>query len=150
MLPSSPTIGHSRDANPQAPRRCSSIKANVMCFWFWHFAIIIYVFVCCIYCWCRLFFLNMYLRLLCLLLIRMNSRAPRRCSSVAARGYLIRAAHVLFCESDTRCTVLQYRILLDRKVKWANESLKGHPLRWSRSINQCTSPRCVVDRRPHD
>ena len=32
-----------------------------------------------------------------------------------------------FCESDTRCAVLQYRILLDRKSKWANESLRGYP-----------------------
>ena len=32
-----------------------------------------------------------------------------------------------FCESDTRCAVLQYRILLDRKSKWANESLSEAP-----------------------
>ena len=30
---------------------------------------------------------------------------------------------VCFCESNTRCAVLQYRLLLDRKSKWAEGSL---------------------------
>ena len=35
---------------------------------------------------------------------------------------------VLFvCGSDTRCAVLQFRILLDQKGNRANESHKGHP-----------------------
>ena len=29
---------------------------------------------------------------------------------------------MFYCESNTRCAVLQYRILLDRTSKWANES----------------------------
>ena len=33
----------------------------------------------------------------------------------------------LFCESVTRCAVLQHRTLLDRKSTWANESLVVHP-----------------------
>ena len=37
------------------------------------------------------------------------------------------SCNCLFCGSDTRCVVLQYRILLDRKRKGANESLRGHP-----------------------
>ena len=30
-------------------------------------------------------------------------------------------------ESDTRCAVLQYRILLVRRSNWANESFRGYP-----------------------
>ena len=30
-------------------------------------------------------------------------------------------------ESDTRCVVLRYTILLDRTSQWANYSLIGHP-----------------------
>ena len=35
---------------------------------------------------------------------------------------------VFFCESDTRCAVLQCRIQRDRKSKWAYESLRGRLL----------------------
>ena len=41
--------------------------------------------------------------------------------------YIITCVCFDVCESDTRCAVLPYRILLDRKSKWANSSLIGHP-----------------------
>ena len=37
------------------------------------------------------------------------------------------AVDLFFGEIDTRHAVLQYRIVLDRKSKWANEILRGHP-----------------------
>ena len=59
---------------------------------------------------------------------------------------------VYSCEIDTRCAVLQFRILLDRKSKRANESLRGYPsfrsevcenIVWSEGPGSCLLV-CVV------
>ena len=44
-------------------------------------------------------------------------------------------------ERHTRCAVLQFRILLSRKSKWASESLRGYPhFRSGTCDNICYEP----------
>ena len=58
--------------------------------------------------------------------------APAPPSFAAERGRIEElvclSRFVFFRESDAPCAVLRYRTLLDRKSKWANDSLIGHPL----------------------
>ena len=54
-------------------------------------------------------------------------RAPGSTPGPCAPPRTWRPRVVCFRESDARCAVLQYRILLDRISKWANGSLRGPP-----------------------
>ena len=47
--------------------------------------------------------------------------------SKTQRGDPNKSSCVFPRESDTQCAVLQFRILLDGKSKWADGNLRGHP-----------------------
>ena len=76
-----------------------------------------------------LIYIYIYIYTLCVYYVRLCyiGLKQSRCLKTLRRWFVCYCCCCFSDESDARCAVLQYRILLVRKSRWADEGLRGCP-----------------------